>query len=162
MLAERIERSFRISKHDLQARPIYQNTRESIEAHVTSVFAALAVSHWIEHRTGWSIKKFVRTARRYRTVTIQAGRQILTAAEPIPDDLAEALTKINAPTAAHWPDKSRVGSRIRGLVSVIVDTTPCVSGSPRQVAGSAAYLTVGIEYRTHRAAATMHSNTGQA
>jgi hypothetical protein len=135
VLAERIERSFRISKHDLQARPIYQNTRESIEAHVTSVFAALAVSHWIEHRTGWSIKKFVRTARRYRTVTIQAGRQILTAAEPIPYGLAEALTKINAPTGAHWPDKSRVRSRIRGLVSVMVDTTPCVSGSPRQVAG---------------------------
>ncbi|PXW99854.1 hypothetical protein [Mycolicibacterium moriokaense] len=29
---------------------------------------------------GWSIKKFVRTARRYRTVKIQAGNQTLTAA----------------------------------------------------------------------------------
>ena len=85
-----------MSKHDLQARPIYHHTRESIEAHLTIVFAALAVSHWIEHQTGWSIKKFVRTARRYRTVTIQAGRQTLTAAEPLPDDLAEALTKITA------------------------------------------------------------------
>jgi len=66
-----------------------------------SVFAALAVSHWIEHRTGWSIKKFERTARRYRTVRIQAGRQILTAAEPVPDYLAQALSKINAPTSAH-------------------------------------------------------------
>jgi hypothetical protein len=27
-------------------------------------FAALAGSHWIEHQTGWSIKKFIRTARR--------------------------------------------------------------------------------------------------
>jgi transposase len=97
----RIERSFRMSKHDLQARPIYRHTRESIEAHLTIVFAALAVSHWIENRTGWSIKKFVRTARRYRTVTIQAGRQILTAVEPVPDDLAQALIKINAPTGAH-------------------------------------------------------------
>ena len=34
------------------------------------------VSHLIEHRTGWSIKKFVRTARRYRTVRIQAERQM--------------------------------------------------------------------------------------
>jgi hypothetical protein len=40
------------------------------------------------------IKKFVRTARRYRTVQIKVGRQLLTAAEPLPDDLAEALTKI--------------------------------------------------------------------
>jgi hypothetical protein len=38
------------------------------------VFTALAVSHRIEHQTGWSIKKFVRTARRYRTVQIRAGQ----------------------------------------------------------------------------------------
>jgi hypothetical protein len=60
------------------------------------VFAAMAVSHWIEHQTGWSIKRFVRTARRYRTVQIKAGRQILTAADPLSDDLAEALAKINS------------------------------------------------------------------
>ena len=92
----RIEKSFRMSKHDLRARPIYHHKRESIDAHLTIVFAAMAVSHWIEHQTGWSIKKFVRTVRRYRTVTIQAGRQTLTAAEPLPDDLAEALTKIRS------------------------------------------------------------------
>ena len=95
----RIEKSFRMSKHDLQARPIYHRTRESIEAHLSIVFAALAVSHWLEHQTGWSIKKFVRTARRFRTVKIQAGRQTLTAAEPPPDDLAEALTRIHGPGA---------------------------------------------------------------
>ncbi len=31
----RIEKSFRMSKHDLQARPIYHHKRESIEAHLT-------------------------------------------------------------------------------------------------------------------------------
>ena len=56
-----IEKSFRMSKHDLQARPVYHHKRESIDAHLTIVFAALAVSHWIEAQTGWSIKKFVRT-----------------------------------------------------------------------------------------------------
>ena len=74
----RIEKSFRMSNHDLQARPIYHHTRESIEAHLTIVFAALAVSHWIEHRTGWSIKKFVRTTGRYRNVQIRAGQQKIT------------------------------------------------------------------------------------
>jgi len=44
----------------------------------------MAVSHCIEHQTGWRIKKFFRTARRYRTVKINAGRQILTAADPYP------------------------------------------------------------------------------
>ena len=45
----RIEKAFRMSKHDLQARPIYHHTRESIEAHLSIVFAAMAVSHYIEH-----------------------------------------------------------------------------------------------------------------
>jgi transposase len=91
----RIDKSFRMSKHDLQARPVYHHKRESIEAHLTIVFAALAVSHFIEHQTGWSIKKFVRTARRYRTVHVKAGRQTLAAADPLPDDLREALNTIN-------------------------------------------------------------------
>ena len=97
-----IEKSFRMATSDLQARPIYHRTRDSIEAHLTIVFAALAVSHWIETTTGWSIKKFVRTARRYRAITIQAGPHTITAADPIPDDLREALTKINnASQGAH-------------------------------------------------------------
>jgi hypothetical protein len=104
-----IEKPFRMSKHDLQARPIYHPTRDSIEAHLTVVFAALAVSRWIEARTGWSIKKSVRATRRYRTVEIQAGDHTITAADPLPGDLREALTKISsASRAAHEPDKSRV------------------------------------------------------
>jgi transposase len=63
-----IEKTFRMSKHDLRARPIYHHKRDSIEAHLTVVFAALAVTRLIEERTGWSTKKFVRTARRYRTI----------------------------------------------------------------------------------------------
>lgn len=90
-----IERSFRMSKHDLQARPIYHHLRDSIEAHLTIVFAALAVSRWIEHRAGWSIRKLVKTARRYKTIEIQAGPHIITAADPLPDDLREALDRIH-------------------------------------------------------------------
>ncbi|MCW2654048.1 MAG: hypothetical protein JWR32_5024 [Mycobacterium sp.] len=74
--------------------PIYHRTRDSVEAHLTIAFAALAVSHWIEIQTGWSIKKFVRTARRYRTVQIRAGQHILTAEDPLPPDLREILALI--------------------------------------------------------------------
>jgi len=92
-----VERSFRMSKTDLAARPIYHHTRESIEAHLTIVFAALAVSRWIENTTGWSIRKFVTTTRRYRTITIQAGDHTITAADPIPDELQTALDTIHGP-----------------------------------------------------------------
>lgn len=90
-----IERSFRMSKSDLAARPIFHHTRESIEAHLSIVFAALAVSRWIENTTGWSIKRFVTTTRRYRTIDIQAGKHTITAADPIPDDLQAALAAIH-------------------------------------------------------------------
>jgi hypothetical protein len=91
-----IEKSFRMAKSDLQARPVCHRTRDSIEAHLTIVFAALAVSRWIEARTGWSIRKFVKTARRYRTIEIQAGDHVITAADPLPDDLRDALNKISS------------------------------------------------------------------
>jgi Transposase DDE domain len=90
-----IGKSFRMAKSDLQARPIYHRTRDSIEAHLTIVFAALAVSRWIENRTGWSIRKFVKTARRYRTIQIQAGPHVITAADPLPGDLRQALEAIS-------------------------------------------------------------------
>lgn len=90
-----VEKSFRMSKHDLRARPIYHRKRDSIEAHLNVVFAALAITRFVEDRAGWSIKKFVRTTRRYRTVQIRAGKQILTAADPLPRDLRDALALIN-------------------------------------------------------------------
>ena len=96
-----IEKSFRMSKHDLQARPIYHHQRDSIEAHLTVVFAALAVSRWIEAQTGWSIRKFVRTARRCQTIEIQAGDHTITAADPLPDDLRDALDRIHHSSGAH-------------------------------------------------------------
>jgi hypothetical protein len=36
------------------------------------VFAALATNHHIEAVTGWSIKKTIKTARRYRNIQIRA------------------------------------------------------------------------------------------
>jgi transposase len=39
-----VERSFRMAKTDLRARPVFHHQRDSIEAHLTIVFAALAIS----------------------------------------------------------------------------------------------------------------------
>jgi transposase len=96
-----IEKSFRMSKSDLAARPIYHRTRDSIEAHLAIVFAALAVSRWIEQATGWSIKKFIKTLRRYRTIEIQAGQHTITAADPLPDNIQTVIEAIKTRAAAH-------------------------------------------------------------
>ena len=85
-----------MSKSDLQARPIHHRRCDSIDAHLTIVLAALAVSRWIEQATGWSIRKLVKTARRYRTIEIPAGPHTVTAADPLPDEVRQALEAINS------------------------------------------------------------------
>lgn len=95
-----IEKSFRMSKSDLKARPVFHHKRDSIDAHLTVVFAALAVTRWLERVTGWSTKKLVTTLRRYHTIQIKVGDHTVTAADPLPDDALAAITKIRA-AAAH-------------------------------------------------------------
>ena len=55
----------------------------------------------IETSTGMSIKKFVTTTRRYREVVIAAGDQLITAADPIPGELRQAINAISEPRTAH-------------------------------------------------------------
>jgi len=62
-----VEASFRMAKSDLRARPVYHRKRDSIEAHLTIVLAALAVSRNIEYQTGVSIKQFVKALRPIRS-----------------------------------------------------------------------------------------------
>ena len=90
-----------VSPNLVRSRPIYHHQRDSIEAHLTIVFAALAVSRWIEAQTGWSIRKFVRTARRHRTIEIQDGDHTITAADPLPGDLRTALDRAHRNSGAH-------------------------------------------------------------
>jgi hypothetical protein len=92
-----VERSFRMTKSDLAARPVFHRLRDSIEAHLTVVFAALAVSRESQARTGQSINKIVKTLRPLRTATITLGHQQITAEPRIPaaaqqilDDLAQS------------------------------------------------------------------------
>ena len=79
-----VERSFRMTKTDLAARPVFHRLRDSIEAHLTIVFTALAVSREAQARTGVSINKIVKTLRPLRTATITLGRQQITAEPRIP------------------------------------------------------------------------------
>jgi hypothetical protein len=61
-------------RHDLKARPACHRKREYTGALPSTVFAALAVTSFIEDRTGRPVKRFVRTARHYRTTRSGPGR----------------------------------------------------------------------------------------
>ena len=75
-----------MAKSDLKARPIFHRTRDSIEAHLTIVFAALAISREAQQRTGVSIKKILTTLRPLRSATITINGHELTAAPQISDE----------------------------------------------------------------------------
>lgn len=69
----RVEQSFRMSKSDLAARPIFHHRREAIEAHLTVVFAALAVARFLQEKTGLSLKKNITTLRPVQAALIRAN-----------------------------------------------------------------------------------------
>lgn len=65
-----VEQSFRMSETDLRARPTFHRTRDAIEAHLTIVFAALAVSRTVQNRTGLAVRNVIRQLRLLRSATI--------------------------------------------------------------------------------------------
>jgi hypothetical protein len=75
-----VEKSFRIAKSDLKARPIFHHKRESTDAHLTIVFAALAISRRTEDATKISIRRFVQKLSPVRTgiISINGAKPILT------------------------------------------------------------------------------------
>jgi transposase len=60
----RIEQAFRISKHDLQTRPIFHYKEEPIKLHLLICLMALVVAKHIELQTKISIKKFVTESKK--------------------------------------------------------------------------------------------------
>lgn len=55
----KIEQTFRMSKNDLQTRPIFHFKEQPIKLHILICFMALVVSKHIELKTGISIRKFI-------------------------------------------------------------------------------------------------------
>lgn len=100
----RVEKSFRMSKSDLKARPIFHHKKESIHAHLAIVTAALAIAHRLEQISGLSIKRLIRTLKRYRTYTINIGEHNIQAAIPIPQETTELINKIRQHTQHKKPD----------------------------------------------------------
>ena len=89
-----VERTFQMTKSDLRARPIFHHDRDAIEAHLTVVFAALAVARELQAQTGVSLKKLVQTLRPLRTVTIDIDGHTITAKPHLTDDAEQILANL--------------------------------------------------------------------
>ena len=91
-----VERSFRMAKTDLRARPMFHHETDSIHAHLTIVFTALAISRHLQEATGASIRRIVRTLRPLRDVTISIGGNEITATTPPGPHAADILDALAA------------------------------------------------------------------
>ena len=91
-----IEATFRMAKSDMRARPIYHQNREAIEAHLTIVLTALAISRIIERKTGISIKQFVKLLRPIRSgIVTFNGKELLAEAE-VPETTLVVLDRLSS------------------------------------------------------------------
>jgi len=63
----RVEKSFRITKTDLEARPVFLKLDETISAHMVIVFASLAIARYLEIKTNTSIHQILKIARKVLT-----------------------------------------------------------------------------------------------
>lgn len=62
-----IENAFRLTKSDLEARPVFHRLDETIKAHILIVFAGLAISRYLEIQTGMSLKQILKAAGKVLT-----------------------------------------------------------------------------------------------
>ncbi len=91
-----VEASFRMAKSDLKARPIFHHKQDAINAHLTIVFAALAIGRTIERLSGVSLKQFVKTLRPIRNGTVIINGKTYAADAIIPPSIVQLLKKLEA------------------------------------------------------------------
>jgi len=96
-----VEQSFRMSKTDLAARPMFVRTKDAIEAHLTIVFTALAVARTVQHRSGLAVRNVVRQLWPLRSATIAINGATQTFPPAIDPDKQQLLATLVTGDSRH-------------------------------------------------------------
>ena len=91
-----VEQSFRMSKSDLRARPIFHHLKDAIEAHLTIVMASLAMGRLIQGLTNLSVKKVVKILRPIHSGTISINGSDYQTEPKISEAAQEILAKLHS------------------------------------------------------------------
>ena len=86
-----IERSFRMSKNDLDARPFHHHKENAIYAHLVVVFTALSLSKYLEQTTGTSKNKLIQQLGPLKDSIIRIGPTTHTIKTEIPQQTQQLL-----------------------------------------------------------------------
>ena len=95
----KIEQAFRVSKNDLQTRPIFHFKEEPIQLHMLICFMALAVSKHIEIKSSMSIRAFMTHCKKItdaRLINKITNREIKMRTT-VPDNIKEIIRKLIRP-----------------------------------------------------------------
>lgn len=95
----RIEQAFRISKNDLQTRPIFHFKQEPIQLHILICFMALAISKHIELASGMSIRAFLTNCKKITDARLlnKVTNKEIRLRVPVPDFVQQTVAKTIAP-----------------------------------------------------------------
>ena len=95
----KIEQAFRVSKSDLQTRPIFHFKEQPIKLHILTCFMALTISKHIEIKAGISIRKFLDEAKKIvdgQILNHMTGQSVTIKANPT-QKMQEIVSKILPP-----------------------------------------------------------------
>ena len=93
----RVEQSFRITKSDLSARPIFHHKSEAIKAHILICFASLAMAKYLELKTNVSIKHIIDLLKQVTDAQMKDifTKQIFSLRSPISEETKNLISKLN-------------------------------------------------------------------
>jgi len=80
---------------------MFHRTRDAIEAHLTIVFTALAVSRTVQARTGLALRNIIKQLRPLRSATIAINGTQQTFAPAIPAEKQAILDAIHGTRLTH-------------------------------------------------------------
>lgn len=89
-----VEASFWMTKSDLRARPIFHRDKDSIDAHLSVVFVALAVGRQLQELSGLPLKRLITDMKAVRSAKVLVNGQAVTFAAQIPEGLEEVLSHL--------------------------------------------------------------------
>lgn len=76
----RVEKAFRITKSDLEARPVFLRLDKTITCHLVIVFAGLAICRYLEIKSNMSIHKILKIVQKvltHKVINVQTGESAL-------------------------------------------------------------------------------------
>lgn len=95
----RIEKAFRLTKSDLEARPVFLRLDKTIICHLVIVFAGLAICRYLEMKTNLSIQKILKIAEKvltHKAINTQTGENGLIETTIMNHELKEKIDLLNS------------------------------------------------------------------